>query len=220
MERLPAMSISRRWSPMADPRRALLGLAAAACMGVAAPSVIAQEAAPAEEAAIPDNAEMAQIFADDQAARMGGDIDWEVVRREDAARAARTREMLDAGELRTGNDFWEAAFIFQHGGEAEDYLLAHVMAVHAVSLGSERARWIAAATLDRYLQETGQDQIYGTQFRPGPEGGLTMEPYDRELLPDFIRERARVPVLAEQEAQRLEMEAEMRAVMGTGTPAN
>ena len=186
----------------------------------AAPSAFAQDGNSGAQAEVPDNAEMAQIFADDQAARQGGSIDWEVVGREDAARAARTRELLDAGELRTGNDFWAAAFIFQHGGEAEDYLLAHVMAVHAVSLGSERARWIAAATLDRYLQTTGKEQIYGTQFRGLPEGGLTMEPYDRELLPDFIRERARVPVLAEQEAQRLEMEAEMQAMLGADAEAD
>jgi hypothetical protein len=33
------------------------------------------------------------------------------------------------------------------------------------------ARWIAAATLDRYLQRIGQPQVFGTQFSSTMENG-------------------------------------------------
>ena len=205
---------------MADTKRVLLAVVCPV-LALAAPAAYAQQSAgQISEEAIADNAEMAAIFAADQAARTGTAIDWEVVAREDAARAVRVREMLDAGELRTGNDFWAASFIFQHGGGPKDYLLAHVMAVHAVSLGSERARWIAAATLDRYLQSTGADQVYGTQYRAAPGEPVTMEPYDTGLLTDAIRLQAQVPPLAHQEARRAEIEAEVLAAAAGESDGN
>lgn len=60
------------------------------------------------------NAEMTAIFEADQAARQAGpDIDWEVVSREDEARRVRTKALLDAGALQSGDDFYHAAFVFQ-----------------------------------------------------------------------------------------------------------
>jgi hypothetical protein len=68
------------------------------------------------------------------------------------------------GEARTARDFArddsvgfvsihgkEASFIFQHGNTVEDCLFAHVLAMEALVKGDESAKWIAAATLDRYL---------------------------------------------------------------------
>jgi hypothetical protein len=82
----------------------------------------------------------------------------------DVARRQRASQLLNQGVLQTGEDFHDAAFIFQHGDKADDYLLAHVLAMMAVSKGDQRSRWLAAATLDRYLQMIGQPQIFGTQF--------------------------------------------------------
>ncbi len=202
---------------MADTVRAALVAFAGISTFALSQNVSAQEAEADQVTVVEDSAEMAAIFEADQAARRSTDIDWNVVSRQDAERKRRTREMLNAGELRTGNDFWAAAFIFQHGGLAQDYLLAHVLAVHAVSLGSERARWIAAATLDRYLQSTGASQIYGTQYRSSPGQPATMEPYNQDLLTDRLREGARVPSLAEQEERRAEIEA-MVSAAASGNP--
>src|SRR5262245_26743150 len=108
----------------------------------------------AEEPA--DNPEMAAIAAADQAVREGSTpVDWTVVAQEDAARRARVRELLDQGKLVTGKDFDLAALVFQHGQTPEDFLLAHVLAVRAIALGAD-SQWIAAATLDRYLQNIGR----------------------------------------------------------------
>ena len=164
--------------------------------------------APAEQVEPADNDALAAMFAADQAARTGGmNVDWSVVSVEDAERRVRTREMLDAGEVRTAQDYFHAAFIFQHGSEPNDFLLAHVLAVTAVSKGHPQAAWIAAATLDRYLQNIGRPQIYGTQYQL-PQGGgeVTQGEYDRDLLSNAVRTAAGVPTLEGQEERRIRMQ--------------
>lgn len=151
----------------------------------------------------PTSAEMTAIFEADQADRQAGPaIDWAVVTPRDTARRARTRALLDAGGLHSGADFYHAAFVLQHGGEAGDYLLAHTLAVIAAARGRADATWIAAATLDRYLQAIGQPQIYGTQFSLPQGQPATQEPYDRALVSDALRRALGVPGLEAQERQR------------------
>jgi hypothetical protein len=159
----------------------------------------------------PTNAEMTALFEADQAARADpARIDWAVVGPQDAARQKRTKALLDAGALNSGDDFWHAAFIFQHGGKPEDYLLAHSLAIIAAARGRPDATWIAAATLDRYLQAIGQKQVYGTQYMSRPGQPTTQEPYDRALLSDALRTATGVPVQAEQEKRRAEFETMYR----------
>ncbi len=156
----------------------------------------------------PDNAEVARLFNNDQAIRADGSkVDWEVARLEDANRRVAVQKLLDEGRLRSGTDFYHAAFIFQHGREPSDFLKAHGLAVIAAARGRRDATWIAAATLDRYLQNVGQKQIYGTQYRMVPNEPVTQEPYDRATLSDAMRAASGVPDLAEQEKRREEMEA-------------
>ena len=169
---------------------------------------------------IDGNPEMAAIFAADQAVRSGDSIDPQKMMTEDAERRRRTRELLDQGALTTGPDFYAAAFVFQHGSVPEDYLLAHVLAVRALGLGMKEAEWIAAATLDRYLHNTGKSQIYGTQYTMAFDSGkATMEPYDRQLLTDALRIAAGTRSLAEQEARLPEMEASMKRPAPAAGPA-
>lgn len=151
----------------------------------------------------PDNAEMAQIYEADQVARQNhAVIDWAKLDKEDAARRVHAKALLDAGELRSGNDFYFAAFIFQHGSTADDCLIAHTMAVIAAARGRPDATWIASASLDRYLQRIGQKQIYGTQYQTPKGQPASQEPYDRTLVSDALREALGVPPLAAQEERR------------------
>jgi hypothetical protein len=155
---------------------------------------------------------MAAIFKADQDARKDfARADWNKVAAEDAERRRRTKALLDAGKLTTGDDFWHASFIFQHGGTPDDYLLAHTLAVVAVARGRADGTWIASATLDRYLQATGRKQVYGTQYSTPPGQPTTQEPYDRELVSDALREALSVPDRAGQEKKRAEFEAMFRA---------
>lgn len=156
-----------------------------------------------------DNAEMAAMFAADQAERQG-DIDWIAVSRNDAERRKRTRALLDHGMLSTADDYYAAAFIFQHGGEPEHYLLAHVLAVHAIALGHDKAEWIAAATLDRYLHSIARDQVYGTQYSMSSIAPASQGRYDPEFLPDTVRTASGVEPLAEQSKKLQEMEQRRR----------
>lgn len=155
-----------------------------------------------------DNADMTRIFTDDQKIREGdmAKIDWQAAREADAERRQSTRALLDAGKLTTGTDFWHAAFIFQHGDKSADYLLAHSLAIAAAAKGRTDATWIAAATLDRYLQTINQPQIYGTQFLSKDKEPVTQEPYDRTIVSDPIRAIMGVPPLAEQEKRRQALE--------------
>jgi hypothetical protein len=155
----------------------------------------------------PSNAEAAAMFVADQAARLNhARIDWAAVAPQDEARRRRIRALLDAGELQSADDFYHAAFIFQHGSSPEDYLLAHTLAMVAIARGRAHASWIAAATLDRYLQEIGRPQIFGTQFQTQPDGAATQEPYSADLVPDALRNALGVPGRAAQEERRRELE--------------
>jgi hypothetical protein len=162
----------------------------------------------------PTNAEMTAIFDADQADREAGvsaAIDWSVVTPRDEARRARVRALLDAGALASGDDFYHAAFVFQHGSEPGDYLLAHSFALIAAARGRPDATWIAAATLDRYLQAIGQRQISGTQYSTPRGRPATQDPYDRALISDALRAALGVPNQADQERRRAEFEARARA---------
>lgn len=66
------------------------------------------------------------------------------------------------------------------------------------SKGDAGAVWIAAATLDRYLQSVGKPQIYGTQFLTPAGKPPTQDPYDRALIGDALRHDLGVPKIANQ----------------------
>lgn len=147
------------------------------------------------------NPQMAALYAKDQQDRNGQSVDWKAIGQRDASRREQTRQLLSQGQLRSGKDFEEAAFIYQHGNSSSDYLLGHTLAVIAVSKGDSSAVWISAATMDRYLQSIKQPQIYGTQFNPGANGAMTQAPYDMDLISDALRHQLGVPTKALQADQ-------------------
>lgn len=182
------------------------------CLALASttPALARDDAPPA------DNATMVEIFNADQAVRKGISLgqkpDRALVERmiaDDAARRVQTRALVESGALQTGEDFRKAAFVFQHGLRPEDFLLAHSLAVAAAARGSAEATWIAAASLDRYLQMTGAAQIYGTQTIARQGQAPTLDPYNRDLVPDALRAALGVPTLAEQQSK---LEAVQKAV--------
>ena len=151
------------------------------------------------------NREMTAIFEADQADRQAEQIDWSVVRPADKKRQHRTQDLLNSGTLRSGDDFYHAAFVFQHGDVPGDYLKAHLLAMVATVRGKPGAVWIASATLDRYLQAIGQSQVLGTQYKV-PKGGLaTQELYNRALVSDAVRKALHVPTIDEQEQKRQQL---------------
>jgi hypothetical protein len=162
-----------------------------ACLTLASPAYARQDAAQVS------NAEMTRLYGEDQADRTG-DVDWNKVSPRDEQRRAQTRHLLETGALHTSADFNHAAFIFQHGDTADDYLLAHTLAMVAVGKGDRSSLWIASATLDRYLVTVKQPQVYGTQFMRRNGKPYGQEPYNRDLVSDALRAELGVPSLKEQ----------------------
>jgi hypothetical protein len=165
----------------------------------------------------PSNPEMKRIFDADQSDRKSWpNIDWSAVSKADAARRAATMKLLNAGALRSGEDFEWAANVFQHGSDPNDFLLAHTLAIVAIRKGYADGTWIAAATLDRYLQSIKQPQIYGTQFLNPDNSPTTQEPYNRILISDTIRRLLGVPDLEAQKIQSQKYDSQRD--VGTKSP--
>jgi hypothetical protein len=170
---------------------------ALAMVGIAASPVVRGQSPPPT-----DNAELARMFQEDQDDRKPGlhGIDWAVVKPRDDARLERTRQLYASGGLRTGADWFHAALILQHSSEADDYLLAHEMCMAAVTKGEMEAKWLAAASEDRFLMRIGRKQRFGTQYEPADEPGkFRMAPTDPQVTDD-LRAVLGTPSLAEAKA--------------------
>jgi hypothetical protein len=154
----------------------------------------------------PDHAELTRLCAEDQADRQPhqGPVDGKAIVARDAAREARVKEIYRAGELQTAKDYHHAALILQHAHEPEDYLLAHELCVVALAKGDLDARWLCAATEDRYLMSIDRPQRFATQFK-ADRPGEPMHLYKvDESVTDALRTELKVPTLArakEREAQ-------------------
>jgi hypothetical protein len=124
-----------------------------------------------------DNPELAVLFQDDQQARKNfSSMTKEALKKmaeDDRARRERVLELYQGNVLSTGEDFYRAAMVLQHGENPEDFILAHELSVAAVLLGCKKAAWLAAATEDRFLTNIGRKQRFGTQFnRPNSKWRL------------------------------------------------
>jgi hypothetical protein len=154
-----------------------------------------------------------QLQVEDQSENPGN-ISAEDYYRHGDARRAEVRKLLEEGKLTSGEDFSDAALIFQHGQTPEEFLFAHVLAVEALVRGGSADKWLAAATLDRYLQAVSRPQIFGTQY-PGDKAAVnapkpqvdphvmniqrTQQPYDAKLLPESVRQDFCVPDVNQQQ---------------------
>jgi hypothetical protein len=169
----------------------------------------AQSAAPAAAAV----SRVHQLEIEDQSENPGNISEAEYYRHGDARRAE-VRKLLEDGKLTSGEDFSDAALIFQHGQTPEEFLFAHVLAVEALIRAGSADKWLAAATLDRYLQAVNRPQVFGTQYpgdkaagnTPKPQADphvmntqRTQQPYDAKLLPDSVRQDFCVPDVSQQE---------------------
>jgi hypothetical protein len=134
------------------------------------------------------------MYKEDQSDRKpseGQPIDWKIVGPRDKAREARVKELYAADQLKTGNDYHRAAMVLQHAAKPEDYLLAHELCVIAIFKGVD-ARWLAAASEDRFLQSIGRPQRFGTQSKKPSGLPWTLGEID-ESVTDAHRAEMKVP---------------------------
>jgi len=106
------------------------------------------------------------MFEEDQKARLEGNINWKVLIKQDSVRRVKVFELIEKKKVVTSNDYYHAAIIFQHGTDSISYRMAWNYSKRAFSIDTtnHNARWLSAASFDRYLLSIGKPQIYGTQF--------------------------------------------------------
>ncbi|MEM1126644.1 MAG: hypothetical protein AAGI71_08335 [Bacteroidota bacterium] len=145
-----------------------------------------------------DHAELAELHRQDQAGRMARPIDWDALVVEDRERRRRVQELLDADSVVTAADYFHAAMIFQHGADSTAYRKAHELAQRSVELDSTNgvARWLTAASWDRYLISIGEPQWYGTQSLT-LDGTTYLRRIDTTRVSDPERQRLGVETLSE-----------------------
>jgi hypothetical protein len=184
------------------PLRKLIPLLAV-CGSLAVVSATSLAATP-----LKDNSELRRLFDEDQADRdptTMKDRDWEVVNIRDDVRERRVKAMIADGSLVTGPDFYYAAMVLQHAPRPDDYLLAHDLCVVAIAKGEERAKWLAAASIDRFLINIGRPQRFGTQFQSLRSFQSPRLVEVDPTVPDQLRRELNVPTLKEAQAQEQEM---------------
>jgi hypothetical protein len=138
---------------------------------------------------------MAQLFSADQAARQLLVSDPQKLNSDDTTRREEVLGYILNGKIFTARDLVYAAFIFQHGDCSEHYRFANRLAQIAMDTGYSDARWIYAATLDRYLMSMGQPQKFGTQYTM-VNGEYQLYSVDSTTT-DAEREKYNVPPLSE-----------------------
>jgi hypothetical protein len=152
-----------------------------------------------------DSDELAAMFEADQSSRREQRMSIE----DDHARLRRVLEMLERGELRTPSEYYHAAMVLQHGQAREHYHLAFELARRAADAGRDRARWLAAAALDRWLMSAKLPQKFGTQFRRTALGAWELWAVDPATT-DEERDEWDVPHLKQQMERLRKLNAEER----------
>ena len=150
-----------------------------------------------------DNLRLEELAAADQAERDKGGLPADELRRRDAERRREVLEMIGQGHVNTPNDLYRAALILQHGAGPKDFLTAHRLSTLAALQGHRPARWLVAASLDRFLMSTGSAQVYGTQFERNDEEKRHQLrlPIDDSSVLHFEKRLLGVPSVAERLAQ-------------------
>lgn len=146
------------------------------------------------------------IMRADQAEDRGavaGTSEYDALRSRDRERRTRAETLLDQADPSNPEALYAAAWLFNHGDRPEEAARAHALAVRAADLGLGRARWLAAAALDRSLMYSGRPQKYGTNMVPD---GRRVRLWDVDpATTDEERARWDVPTLAELEHRAAEI---------------
>jgi len=114
------------------------------------------------------NHELASLYKADKQERVnqprGNTVEYKAMRARDHARRERVLNMFAANELTTAEDYYHAAHIMNHGDTVDDARNAHSFAFRSSELGYRPARWLAAASYDRWQMYQGKPQKYGTNY--------------------------------------------------------
>lgn len=145
------------------------------------------------------NDELKKLVSTDQSDRAATSINWAAVDLRDKERATTVVQILAEGKIKTAEDFYNAALIFQHDSSPDDIKLALSLATISARLAPEHPapKWLAAAAWDRYMMWKNLPQWYGTQSQYSKETGkTTLYPVLPGAVTDAERTEAQVPPLS------------------------
>ncbi len=153
-----------------------------------------------------DNEELKKMYEEDQKARTVSNINWDELVKKDRMREKRVYQLIEAGSIKTGKDYYHSAMIFQHGEDSVAYGMAVKHMRTAIDLDTTINRWLLAAAIDRELMSRNKPQIYGTQYiKMGPDAKWERYKIDSSQVTDKDRDYYGVETLAEQKIKEREM---------------
>src|SRR5688572_1934187 len=146
------------------------------------------------------NEELATLYKADKQERINqpkaNTPEYKAMRVRDLQRRERVMAIAVANGLQIAEDYYHAAQIMNHGDTIEDAGNAHRFALRSSELGYRPARWLAAASYDRWQMYQGKPQKYGTNY---VYDGRRDRLWDVDpQTPDEERAAWDVPPLAEQ----------------------
>lgn len=145
----------------------------------------------------PVTGELQTIVEVDSAMRVNLDIPDTTLFRENAHNREIVYDLLAKALIVEPADLYRAALILQHAepvAAKEACLLANKLANEAAEKGYSRAKFLAAAALDRHLIFSNLPQKYGTQYTRNRAGQYMILPFDSQT-PDSVRAAWNVPPL-------------------------
>lgn len=168
--------------------------------------LFSQEAGKAVSSSIASNGRLKQLFELDQADRIGKQLD-EATSKRDKERREEVTQLLELGLVRTADDYFHAAMVFQHGETADEIRTAFSLAWIASQFDTQyraRLQWLSAAAWDRIMMREKMPQWYGTQYvMDNPEDGFRLYKVDETAVTDEQRAALGLPLLDEAK-QRVE----------------
>lgn len=151
--------------------------------------------------------ELKQMYDEDQSERLAAGNnplkgDWSLISKHDEGHRVKVLKLMRENKIQTGDDYYYAAMIMQHGATMDDYVLAHLFSCAAAQRGKREARWLSAASFDRLMISMDKPQYFSTQyFANQGESYAIKNPKNTSLLTDEVRKAFDVPTLAETDAR-------------------
>ena len=144
------------------------------------------------------------LYETDQSERKAQQPDFARMNKNDQDRRARVLKLLQASQLKTAEDYYHAAMIYQHGASLADIRLAYSLINIAVTLQADQLRYqrMRALAWDRMMLQLNRPQWYGSQSinKPGSQL-LQLYEVDETAVSDEERKALGLPALAEAKAE-------------------
>ena len=153
-----------------------------------------------------NNKQIYKLFLQDQKDRSAKKInsyykrnDWRKLSERDKKRQGDILKILKNKKLTfTGEDYFMAGIIFQHGATIADSRKAIALAKKGAEMGIDKAKWLYAAATDRFLIRQKKKQKFGTQYQKPKNGKWRLYPVDDKTTD---KERAIYNVVSLKEAR-------------------